>query len=171
MSRNEASPEAETTSYSPVRMRLTASSEVPKYFTLALQPVCCSKGVTQSTDLSVLPSSAYPGQARMSTSPSMSPSDCFMAMSGAEKPPPSAPSPPLDPPLSLPHPARPSASAPAAASVPATVPTLCVLIAALLHCLPTRRRASPLLLLHRPGPRRGCGPRSAPPARRAAPHR
>ncbi len=56
--RREASPEAETVSYSPVFIRLTASSEVPKYFTVALQPVCCSKGVTQSTVLSVEPSSA-----------------------------------------------------------------------------------------------------------------
>ena len=49
ISRSEASPEAETTSYSPVFIRVTASSEVPKYFTLAWQPVFFSNGVTQST--------------------------------------------------------------------------------------------------------------------------
>ena len=58
ISRSVASPEAETTSYSPVFISCTASSEVPKYLTLAWQPVCSSNGVTQSTDLSVEPSSA-----------------------------------------------------------------------------------------------------------------
>jgi hypothetical protein len=58
ISRSDASPEADTTSYSPVFMRLSASSDVPKYFTLAWQPVFFSKGVTQSTLLSLLPSSA-----------------------------------------------------------------------------------------------------------------
>ena len=45
-----------TTSYSPDFISCTASSEVPKYFTLAWQPVSSSNGVTQSTDLSVEPS-------------------------------------------------------------------------------------------------------------------
>src|SRR5919107_2893742 len=175
ISRREASPEAETTSYSPVRIRVTASSDVPKYFTLALQPVSLSKGVTQSTDLSVLPSSAYPGQARMLTSPSMSPSDSFMGTSGAEKPPPSAGSPPLEP-LSVPQPATASART----LTPATAAHVCALIPALLHCVPTRRRASPLLLLprdlvlrpepaglRRPGRRRGRGARTAPRGHRA----
>ena len=58
MSRSDASPEAETTSYWPDFIRLTASSEVLKYFTSTWQPVSFSKGVTQSTDLSVEPSSA-----------------------------------------------------------------------------------------------------------------
>jgi hypothetical protein len=56
--RSEASPEAETTSYSPDFISCTASSEVAKYFTFAWQPVASSKGVTQSTALSVEPSSA-----------------------------------------------------------------------------------------------------------------
>ena len=58
ISRSDASPEADTTSYSPVFMRLRASSEVPKYFTLAWQPVFFSNGVTQSIVLSLVPSSA-----------------------------------------------------------------------------------------------------------------
>ena len=58
ISRSEASPEAETTSYSPVFISCTASSEVAKYFTLAWQPVSFSNGVTQSIALSVEPSSA-----------------------------------------------------------------------------------------------------------------
>ena len=58
MSRSDASPEADTTSYPPVFIRLTASSEVSKYFTLAWHPVCFSNGVTQSTLGSVEPSSA-----------------------------------------------------------------------------------------------------------------
>ncbi len=58
ISRSDASPEADTTSYSPVFIRLTASSEVPKYLTLTSQPVSSSNGVTQSTAGSVEPSSA-----------------------------------------------------------------------------------------------------------------
>ena len=58
ISRSEASPEAETTSYSPDCISVTASSEVPKYFTSTWQPVSSSNGVTQSTALSVEPSSA-----------------------------------------------------------------------------------------------------------------
>ena len=56
--RSVASPEADTTSYSPDFISVTASSEVPKYFTLTSQPVSSSKGVTQSTLLSLEPSSA-----------------------------------------------------------------------------------------------------------------
>ena len=58
ISRSDASPEADTTSYSPVFIRFSASSEVPKYFTLAWQPVCFSNGVTQSIVGSFVPSSA-----------------------------------------------------------------------------------------------------------------
>ena len=58
ISRRDASPEADTTSYCPDFIRLTASSEVPKYFTSTWQPVSFSNGVTQSTALSVEPSSA-----------------------------------------------------------------------------------------------------------------
>jgi hypothetical protein len=57
-SRSEASPEADTTSYSPVEYSCTASAEVAKVLTVTWQPVCCSKGVTQSTAGSVEPSSA-----------------------------------------------------------------------------------------------------------------
>ena len=55
--RSEASPEAETTSYSPVFMRFRASSEVPKVFVVTSQPVSSSNGVTQSTAGSFEPSS------------------------------------------------------------------------------------------------------------------
>ncbi len=58
ISRRVASPEADTTSYWPPFIRLTASSEVLKYLTVALHPVSFSNGVTQSTALSVEPSSA-----------------------------------------------------------------------------------------------------------------
>ncbi len=58
ISRKDASPDADTTSYWPDFIRVTASSEVPKYLTLTSQPVASSNGVTQSTALSVLPSSA-----------------------------------------------------------------------------------------------------------------
>src|SRR3954447_19829440 len=86
MRRSDASPEADTTSYSPVLIRLTASSEVPKYFTVAWQPVAFSNGVTQSVFGSLLPSSAYPGQARMDTAPSPLPSCWSMSIFGAVKP-------------------------------------------------------------------------------------
>ena len=56
--RSDASPDADTTSYWPVFISVTASSEVPKTFTETSQPVSSSNGVTQSTALSVLPSSA-----------------------------------------------------------------------------------------------------------------
>ncbi len=56
--RSVASPEAETTSQSPLFIRLTASSEVLKYLTLASQPVAFSKAVTQSAAGSAVPSSA-----------------------------------------------------------------------------------------------------------------
>src|SRR3954462_15915370 len=67
-------------------MRLTASSEVPKYFTVVWQPVPFSNGVTQSVFGSLVPSSAYPGQARTLTAPSLVPSDFAIATSGALKP-------------------------------------------------------------------------------------
>ena len=52
-----------------------ASSDVPNVFTDALQPVCSSNGVTQSTSFEVEPFSAYPGHARMLTVPSPLPID------------------------------------------------------------------------------------------------
>jgi hypothetical protein len=56
-SRREASPEAETASYWPDFISWTISSEVAATLTLTWQPVSCSNGVTQSTLLSVEPSS------------------------------------------------------------------------------------------------------------------
>ena len=56
--RSEESPDADTTSKSPVPIFSNISSEVLATWTFALQPVFCSNGVTQSTVLSVLPSSA-----------------------------------------------------------------------------------------------------------------
>src|SRR3954454_473344 len=67
-------------------MRLTASSEVPKYLTVVWQPVAFSNGVTQSVFGSLVPSSAYPGQARTLTAPSLVPSFLAIGTSGALKP-------------------------------------------------------------------------------------
>ena len=69
---------------------MTASSEVPNVLTVALQPVCFSNGVTQSTLGSLLPFSAYPGQARMETAPSPAPSLSSWAIFGGVKPDPPA---------------------------------------------------------------------------------
>ena len=74
MSRSEASPEAETTSYSPVFISVTISSEVAPTLMLTWQPVASSNGVTQSTFGSVVPSSTYPAQATKLTWPSPAPS-------------------------------------------------------------------------------------------------
>src|SRR3954462_9015623 len=93
-------------------MRLTASSEVPKYLTVAWHPVAFSNGVTQSVFGSLVPSSAYPGQARMLTAPSLVPSFLAIGTSGAV-----TPAALLVPPLSdEPQPATTRASAPAAAT-------------------------------------------------------
>src|SRR3954452_15691635 len=116
ISRSDASPEADTTSYSPVFIRLTASSEVPKYFTFALQPVWSSNGLTQFTFGSFEPSSAYPGQARMFTSPSPLPSDFCIAMSGGVNAWPTAADPPLPLPPLLPPLPPPELLVPHAAS-------------------------------------------------------
>src|SRR5664279_2388866 len=74
MRRRVASPEAETVSYCPVRISWTASSEVPNVLMLTLQPEVFSQSVTQSTVLSLLPSSTYPGHASTLTDPSGVPS-------------------------------------------------------------------------------------------------
>jgi hypothetical protein len=58
MRRNVASPDADTPSYSPVRINCTISSDVLPIFTLTLQPVLVWNGVTQSTLGSVWPDSA-----------------------------------------------------------------------------------------------------------------
>ncbi len=57
MRRREASPEAETASYSPVFISLTISSELAATLELTLQPVCFSKSPTQFTLGSLEPSS------------------------------------------------------------------------------------------------------------------
>jgi hypothetical protein len=46
--RSVASPDADTPSYSPVFMSWTMLAESTPTFTLTLQPLACSKGVTQS---------------------------------------------------------------------------------------------------------------------------
>ena len=69
--------------------------------------------MTQSIVLSLLPSSAYPGHARMFTSPSIAPSDFFMGTSGAVNvPAPVLPESPesSEPPLEVPQAAAPKAS-------------------------------------------------------------
>src|SRR3954452_2779686 len=83
ISRREASPDADTASYSPVFIRLTISSEVPAVLVLTLQPEACSNGWTQSTFGSFDPSSAYPAQATRLTWPSPAPSDCCGLADGA----------------------------------------------------------------------------------------
>src|SRR6185295_3150520 len=62
------------------------SSEVGAVFTLTLQPVAFSNGVTQSTAGSVEPSSAYPAQATMLRAPSGVPSLSSALRSGGVKP-------------------------------------------------------------------------------------
>ena len=71
--RTEALPEADTPSYCPVRISVTISSEVLATFAFTWHWVSCSNGVTQSTLLSVEPSSAYPGQTTMLSLPSPAP--------------------------------------------------------------------------------------------------
>src|SRR5450631_1101554 len=87
MSRRVASPDAETVSYCPVRISWTASSEVPKVLMLTLQPEVFSHSVTQSTVLSLLPPSTYPGQASTLTDPSGVPSLLRGLSGGGTKPP------------------------------------------------------------------------------------
>jgi hypothetical protein len=55
--RLEASPEAVTRSKPPSFISATISSEVAAVFTVTLQPLACSKPVTQSYALSVSPRS------------------------------------------------------------------------------------------------------------------
>ena len=56
--RSDESPDAETTSKSPVPIFSNMLSEVSATWTFAVQPVAASNGVTQSTVGSVEPSSA-----------------------------------------------------------------------------------------------------------------
>src|SRR5689334_17713792 len=71
--RSEESPDAETTSKSPLPIFSNISSDVFATCTSALHPVLVWNGVTQSTVGSVEPFSAYPGQARMLIAPSPAP--------------------------------------------------------------------------------------------------
>src|SRR6478609_351643 len=105
--RSDASPEAEMTSYCPVRMSVTASSEVPNGLKLTLHWVSCSNGCTQSTAGSLLPSSTYPGHPRMDSWPSPGPISVLVGCADCEEP---------DPPL-VPQPDSMSA---AAATTPTT---------------------------------------------------
>ncbi len=84
--RKEASPEAETTSYSPPRMSWTISSLVAPTLRLTLQLVSFSKAVTQSASGLVEPSSTNPAQATMLTWPSESPIEVAAGMSGTWMP-------------------------------------------------------------------------------------
>ena len=87
-------------------------------FTLTLQPVCCWNGVTQSTDLSLLPFSAYPAQAMMLSWPSPAPTLVAAARLGGAGAPPDEP--PAEPDVeSDPHAA--TSSATAATPTPATL--------------------------------------------------
>src|SRR4051794_7944234 len=92
--RRDESPDAETTSKSPVPIFSNMLSDVSATCTFAWQPVADSKGVTQSTDGSVEPSSAYPAHARMLTSPSPSPNEPSASIAGGvARSPPEPPSP------------------------------------------------------------------------------
>src|SRR5437899_1253279 len=55
--------------------RLNASSEVPKTWTVTLQPVLSSNGFTQFTSGEVEPFSAYPGHASTVRAPSPCPTE------------------------------------------------------------------------------------------------
>src|SRR6478609_4501042 len=83
--RRDESPDAETTSKSPLPIFSNISSEVFATCTFAVQPVLVSNGVTQSTLGSVEPFSAYPGQARMLTAASPAPMlEGTLVVGGAE---------------------------------------------------------------------------------------
>src|SRR5881392_1636296 len=101
MSRNVASPDADTPSYWPLFMSVTISSAEPATLLLTLQPVCFVKGVTQSGSPALLPSMTYPAQLTRSTSPSPGPTDAWADAAGgvacADDPPPPPPEPPVDP--------------------------------------------------------------------------
>ncbi len=58
MSRRLASPDADTPSYRPVFISATIESDVSATFVCTWQPVAFVNGVTQSTVLSLEPSSA-----------------------------------------------------------------------------------------------------------------
>src|SRR3954452_5052587 len=116
MRRNVASPDADTPSYWPVFISWTISSDVLPIlsWTTHLPPMAFSNGCTQSTVLSLLPSSAYPAQLtrlRLDSSAPISARSCSFGTPGPPPPPP--PVPPLLPP---PHPA--TSPAVAAATAP-----------------------------------------------------
>ena len=61
---------------------MTISSDVFPILTFTLQPVCFSKGVTQSTLGSLDPFSAYPAHAMMLSAPSPAPTEDAMGTDG-----------------------------------------------------------------------------------------
>ena len=73
--RSAASPDADTMSYSPVRIKVTISSLVPATRGFTLQPV-------SAVNLSVQAGSTKPDQLTMFSSPSNSPSSCCIGTSG-----------------------------------------------------------------------------------------
>src|SRR6476659_11257083 len=75
MSRRLASPEAETASYWPVRIRVTISSEEPPYFAFTLQPVLLVNGLTHC-------GCVYPSQTTRFNEPS--PLPIFVIIDGVE---------------------------------------------------------------------------------------
>src|SRR3954452_10541574 len=101
MRRNVASPDADTPSYWPVFISWTISSDVLPILscTTHLPPIAFWNGCTQSTLLSLLPSSAYPAQLTRLRLPSSGPivSCAFRLGTGGAAP--LSPSPPLPPPL------------------------------------------------------------------------
>ena len=73
--RSAASPEADTMSYSPVRIKVTISSLVPATRELTTQPVSAVNGSTHF-------GSTKPDQLTMFSSPSKAPSSAFIGTSG-----------------------------------------------------------------------------------------
>src|SRR4051794_18393340 len=96
-------------------MRFTISSDVPAILVLTLHPVCFSNGWTQSTVLSLEPSSAYPAQATSLTGPPPCPGDAWASILGGLKPAAALP-PVLDLSLLPPQPAASSETAATATS-------------------------------------------------------
>src|SRR3954454_16065061 len=77
INRRLASPDAETASYCPVRIRVTISSDEPPYFAFSLQPVCFTNGFTHW-------GAVYPSQAIRFTVPSPLPILVIIELSALE---------------------------------------------------------------------------------------
>src|SRR3954447_13509482 len=120
MRRNVASPDADTPSYWPVFISWTISSDVLPILscTTHLPPIAFWNGCTQSTLLSLLPSSAYPAQLtrlRLDSSGPIFVRACSFGTAGAP------PLPPLLALLLLLPPQAPTSTAAAAMRTPAVV--------------------------------------------------